>query len=108
VIGQITAGAEGRKAPVGAPSPVVNGQTAASTAPAVAAPLSPAVRVMVEEHGISPGELQLQAEVASHQVMCSNTLKHARSSASTPTAPARPQPPPAPVRQLRVPRCGEC
>src|ERR1041384_4201033 len=50
VIGQGAAGAAGRKPPVAAPAPAANGQAGASPQPAaVAAPLSPAVRVLVEE-----------------------------------------------------------
>src|SRR5215471_17630036 len=57
VIGQVTVGAEGRKASVTAPP--ADGQAAVSRerAPAAPTPLSPAVRVLVEEHGLRPGDI---------------------------------------------------
>ncbi len=108
VIGQITAGDEDRKAPIGAPAPVVNGQAAASPTPAGAAPLSPAVRVMVEEHGISPGEVT--ATGRGGRLTKGDVLHHIEARApapAPPTAPTRSQPPPAPSASAKRSQASE-
>ncbi len=110
VIGQVTAGAEGRKAPVTVPAQAANGQAAASPPPpAVTAPLSPAVRVLVEEHGISPGEMT--ATGRGGRLTKGDVLQHleTRAPAPPPPAAARPQfaPPSAPAARPRMPEGGE-
>lgn len=57
VIGHVTPGAEG-KTSVRAPAAMATQSTAVPvSAPAAAAPVSPAVRRLVEEHGLSPAEV---------------------------------------------------
>jgi 2-oxoglutarate dehydrogenase E2 component (dihydrolipoamide succinyltransferase) len=108
VIGQVTVGTEDRKARVTAPVPAraTNGQAATTPPPnAVVAPLSPAVRVLVEEHGLRPGEVP--ATGRGGRLTKGDVLQHLEARAPAPVAPAaparpQPTPPSAPAARPRT------
>jgi 2-oxoglutarate dehydrogenase E2 component (dihydrolipoamide succinyltransferase) len=91
VIGHVTPGVEG-KTSVRAPAAVATQPAAVPvSAPAAAAPLSPAVRRLVEEHGLSPAEVS--ASGRGGRLTKSDVLQHLEARApETPTAPASPRP----------------
>ncbi len=101
VIGRVTPGAEAqaaapRPAAVSAPSP----RPAAAQAPSAAAPLSPAVRRLVEEHALTPTEVA--ATGRGGRLTKGDVVQHLEARTQEGPAPAqvqtRPRPTPVPSR----------
>jgi 2-oxoglutarate dehydrogenase E2 component (dihydrolipoamide succinyltransferase) len=102
VIGHVTSGAEGKK--VITPPPAVAAHPV--SAPAAPAPLSPAVRRLVEEHRLSPAEVS--ASGRGGRLTKGDVLQHleARTQEIPAPAPVRPQPvsvPSAPTARPATP-----
>jgi 2-oxoglutarate dehydrogenase E2 component (dihydrolipoamide succinyltransferase) len=97
VIGRVAAEVEGRKVPVSQPAVAV--QPSAAPVTVAAAPLSPAVRRLVEEHGVSPAEVS--ASGRGGRLTKGDVLQHlearTREMPAPSPVPARPQLTPVPA-----------